>query len=79
MADRALRLTGTGAARRGLALVCLCAMTSGCASLGQIDDPCAMANRDVSFSVLMENSISNVYNMCLERMRQDVITKWGEQ
>lgn len=79
MADRAFRHTATGIARRGLALVCLCVMASGCASMGRIEDPCAMANRDVSFSVLMENSISNVYNMCLERMRQDVITRWGEQ
>lgn len=79
MAERAFMLTGTGVARRGLALICLCAMASGCASLGKIEDPCTMANRDVSFSVLMENSISNVYNMCLERMRQDVITRWGEQ
>lgn len=60
-------------------LVCFFVVTSGCVSVGKVDDPCAMANRDVSFQVLMENSIKNIYNMCLEHMRQDVIAEWGEQ
>jgi hypothetical protein len=60
-------------------VITLCTVTGGCAGLTKINDPCAMANRDVSFSVLLENSISNVYNMCLERMRQEIVAEWGEQ
>lgn len=79
MAERAGIIAGAHKKVPGLAVVALCLAASGCAMPGKIDDPCAMANRDVSFGVLMENSISNVYNMCLERMRQQVVAEWGEQ
>lgn len=64
---------------RGVFVITLCAVTGGCVGLTKIEDPCAMANRDASFSVLLENSISNVYNMCLEHMRQEIVAEWGEQ
>jgi len=79
MAEGTRIIAGAQNRMRGFALVVLCLAASGCAAPGKIEDPCAMANRDVSFSVLMENSISNVYNMCLERMRQQVVAEWGEQ
>ncbi len=76
MGDCAKGLTSV---KRALVLGGVCIVLSGCGSLVAIDDPCAMANRDVSFSVLMQNSISNVYNMCLENMRQEIVAEWGEQ
>lgn len=51
----------------------------GCAAFTPVEDACEMANRDASFPVLMQNSLLNVYNMCLEHMRQEIVTEWGEQ
>lgn len=79
MVDHGKAAIGKRSIIRTKLLVCFFVVTSGCASVGNVDDPCAMANRDVSFQVLMENSIKNIYNMCLERMRQDVVAEWGEQ
>ncbi|PWK62278.1 hypothetical protein C7455_101304 [Roseicyclus mahoneyensis] len=76
MVDCAKGPTGV---KRALVLGCVCVALNGCGSLVAADDPCATANRDVSFSVLMQNSISNVYNMCLENMRQEIVAEWGEQ
>lgn len=50
---------------------------SGCSSVGPTGEPCDLANRDVSFSVLVQNSMANTYNACLADKRSDVITEWG--
>jgi hypothetical protein len=79
MADPALR---RGNGRRFLhtgAVVALTVWLGGCAAVVEPDDACAMANRDPSFQVLMQNSVLNIYNMCLEHMRQEIVTEWGEQ
>ena len=66
-------------ANRLAVLVVLAIGLGGCAALVPVDDPCEMANREASFPVLMQNSMLNVYNMCLEHMRQEIVTEWGEQ
>ena len=79
MADLALR---RGAGRRlpkTGAIVALALCLAGCAGVVEPDDACTMANRDPSFQVLMQNSLLNIYNMCLEHMRQEIVTEWGEQ
>jgi hypothetical protein len=79
MGDRLfLRLGSTFAARAGLGLV-LAFSLAGCAALQQTEDPCALANRDVSFQVLVQNSLGNVYNACLNQLRGEILTQWGEQ
>lgn len=60
-------------------LVALAIFLGGCAAVVEPDNACAMANRDPSFQVLMQNSVLNIYNMCLEHMRQEIVTEWGEQ
>ena len=64
--------------RQGAAIALIVSL-GGCAGLVQPDEACTMANRDPSFQVLMQNSMLNVYNMCLEHMRQEIVTEWGEQ
>ena len=54
-------------------------LLSGCAVVQNIDDPCALANREVSFSVLVENSMANTYNACLADRREDIIAQWGKE
>ena len=66
-------------ANRLAVLVVLAMGLGGCAAFVPVDDACEMANREASFPVLMQNSMLNVYNMCLEHMRQEIVTEWGEQ
>ncbi|MDG3040181.1 hypothetical protein [Roseicyclus marinus] len=66
-------------ANRLAALTLVAAGLGGCAAFMPVEDACEMANREASFPVLMQNSMLNVYNMCLEHMRQEIVTEWGEQ
>lgn len=79
MTDTATRKGRLHGANRLALFVMLGIGLGGCAALTPVEDACAMANRDASFQVLMQNSLLNVYNMCLEHMRQEIVTEWGEQ
>lgn len=48
----------------GIGFVAGCTMT---------EDPCASANRDVSFGSLLSNSVSGSYSACLGEQRQDLV------
>jgi chromosome segregation ATPase len=48
----------------GLALIAACTST---------EDPCASANRDVSFGSLVSNSVSGSYSACLGEQRQELV------
>ncbi len=54
-------------------------LLAGCAVVENVDDPCAIANRDVSFTVLVENSMVDAYNACLSERREDIIEQWGKE
>jgi hypothetical protein len=66
-----------------VAATILCAsgltLLSACSHFSAIQDPCALANRDASFSTLVDNSISNAYNACLEKKRGDILREWWEK
>jgi hypothetical protein len=79
MVDRIPRIFRAAMIRsQALILMGLLGATSGCAVLGPIEDPCGLANRDAEFGILMQNSLQNVYNLCLYEMRQDIADQWGE-
>lgn len=61
------------------AICALALWLGGCAAVVAPEEACTMANRDPSFQVLMQNSMLNIYNMCLEHMRQEIVSEWGEQ
>lgn len=65
----------------GLALVIAmgAGILSGCSVVRYADDPCALANREVSFSILVENSMANTYNACLNDRREEIIKEWGRE
>lgn len=46
------------------------ALTAACTST---EDPCASANRDVSFGSLVSNSVSGSYSACLGEQRQELV------
>jgi chromosome segregation ATPase len=52
-----------------LALIGL-ALAAGCAPT---QDPCAAANRDVTFGSLLSNSVSGSYGACLGQQRQELV------
>lgn len=51
-------------------------LLGACALTNSSQDPCALANRDASFSVLVENSMLNRYNSCLGQKRLEIKEKW---
>jgi hypothetical protein len=59
-------------------LISIAILLNACSAYRERGDPCVLANRDASFSVLLENSILNAYNVCLEEKRNDIIKVWWE-
>lgn len=72
-------MINTGSATSYLVLGVALSLMAGCAVVKEIDDPCALANRDATFSVLVENSMANLYNACLGDLREDIIEEWGQE
>lgn len=50
---------------------------SGCSAPSSSDNSCELANRQATFDVLLENSITNMYNRCLSDLQQEVADAWG--
>lgn len=54
--------------------VCIALMGIGfVAGCTMSEDPCASANRDVSFGSLLSNSVSGSYSACLGEQRQELV------
>ena len=64
-----LRLT-----RTILAGAALAGALSGCAGFAVSENPCADANRAVSFDTLFENSVRGTYEQCLNDLRTDAVS-----
>ena len=53
----------------GLALL----LVSGCSGFRVPEDPCAQANRPVTFENLLENSVLENYERCLQETRAEAV------
>lgn len=58
--------------------ILLLAMLSACAERGDVENPCALADRPVSLGVLAENSTRNVYALCLEERMEAMVEALSE-
>lgn len=48
-----------------------------CTPLLETENPCAMADRDIELSVLLQNSFEGAYESCLSQLREDAAVKMG--
>jgi hypothetical protein len=73
----------TAVQRKKMSALCMCVAAtmglSACGSVAVREDPCAFANRDATFTVLLENSMANAYNACLEKKRTDIVQEWWKE
>jgi hypothetical protein len=51
-------------------------LLNACSVSNGRQNPCELANRGASFSILLENSMSNAYNACLEEKRSNIVGEW---
>jgi hypothetical protein len=51
-------------------------VVSGCSTTIIKADPCESANKAVSFPALLQNSMHDVYNACLDSKRDAIVKEW---
>lgn len=58
-------------------LLCSALLLAGCASVKMSSNPCEMAERPISLNVLVQNSMSGVYEACLSQTRLEASKALG--
>lgn len=58
-------------------LIGLILSAGACAPLAETENPCAMADRDIELSVLLQNSLEGAYESCLSELREDAAVEMG--
>ena len=79
MVDNLFLCFGSTVAPRASPGLVLAIALADYAVLRKTEAPCPLANHDVSFQVLVQNSLGNVYNACLKELRSEILTQSGEQ
>lgn len=58
-------------------LVVLILSAAACMPVVETEDPCAMADRDIELSVLIQNSLEGIYESCLSQLREEAAFETG--
>jgi hypothetical protein len=58
-------------------LVVLIFTVGACMPVVETEDPCAMADRDIELSTLIQNSLEGNYESCLSQLREEATVETG--